>query len=128
MNYPGITIRQSKYSVKDSIDRLQLYLQGHGITIYARIDQQAEVLKTGQQLLPIEFIMFGNPISGGPIMAQNPLVALDLPLKVIAWQDDQKNTWLAYNDATYIEERYSLPHQPMSPLSLDKLIDTLSTI
>jgi uncharacterized protein (DUF302 family) len=122
MNPNGVIIRPSKYSAKETIDRLQAFLQQQGATIYARINQQAEAQKVGQNLLPLEFILFGNPKAGVPIMAENPLAALDLPLKIIAWEDDQKKVWLAYNDASYIEERYSLLHTENSPLDLDNLI------
>jgi len=69
--------------------------------------------------------MFGNPKAGGPLMAENPLVALDLPLKVIAWEDKEKKVWVAYNNASYIEERYNLSHNENSPLNLDPLISKL---
>jgi uncharacterized protein (DUF302 family) len=122
MNPKGVVIRESLYSVKETIDRLQEFLKEHGATIYARIDQQQEVKNTGQNLSPLEFILFGNPKAGGPIMAENPLAALDLPLKVIAWEDAEKKVWLAYNDALYIEQRYSLAHNPNSPLAIDRVI------
>jgi uncharacterized protein (DUF302 family) len=122
MNQNGVVIRRSAYMVKETMDRLQSFLQQHGATIYARIDQQAEVQKAGQDLRPLQFILFGNPKAGGPIMAENPLAALDLPLKIIAWEDIQNKVWLAYNDAQYIEERYSLVHSENSPLKLDALI------
>jgi len=122
MNPEGITIISSPYPVKETIDRLQAFLEQHGATIYARIDQQAEVNKTGQSLAPLQFILFGNPKAGGPIMAENPIAALDLPLKIIAWEDARKKVWIAYNDAAYIEERYSLSNKPGSPLDLSNLI------
>jgi uncharacterized protein (DUF302 family) len=123
MSAKGAIVRQSQYSVKDTIDRLESFLQQHGATIYARINQQTEANNIGQNLLPLEFILFGNPKAGGPLMAENPLIALDLPLKIIAWEDDQKKVWLAYNEAAYIEDRYSLLHVKNSPLVLDHLID-----
>src|SRR5450432_2664141 len=118
MSANGVIIRQSQYSVKDTIDRLESFLQQYGAKIYARINQQTEVNNGGQNLLPIEFILFGNPKAGASLMAENPLIALDLPLKVIAWQDDQKKVWLAHNEASYIEQRYSLLHVQNSPLAI----------
>ncbi len=56
-------------------------------------------------------------------MIENPLAALDLPLKIIAYEDDKKKVWLAYNEAGYIEERYSLLHNENSPLALDHIVD-----
>ena len=122
MNPKGVTIRPSRYSVTETIDHLVLYLQQHGVTVYTRINQQSEVNNTGQKIAPLEFIMFGNPKAGGPVMTENPLAALDLPLKIIAWEDNESKVWIAYNEALYIEERYSLPHSLMGPLDLDPLI------
>ena len=123
VNAKGVTIRQSQYNVKETMDRLQTFLLQHGATIYIRIDQQREVNNVGMALRPLEFIMFGNPKGGGLLMAENPLIALDLPLKIIAWEDDQKKVWLAYNESSYIEDRYSLSHDQKSPLVLKQLID-----
>ena len=122
MNAPGIIIKSSPYTVKETIDHLQTILQSNGVTIYARIDQQDELQKTGQTILPLEFILFGNPKSGGPIMAENPVAALDLPLKVIAWQDNEQKVWVAYNSAAYIKERHSLSDQVSAPIDLDPLM------
>ena len=122
MNTKGVTIRQSPFSVKETIDRLASFLQQHGATIYARIDQQAELQKAGLNIPPLEFIMFGNPKAGGQIMIENPIAALDLPLKVIAWEDDRKKVNVAFNDALYVEERYALSHNESSPLNLESLI------
>jgi uncharacterized protein (DUF302 family) len=122
MNPEGVITHESKYSVKETIDRLREFLQQHGATIYARIDQQAEVQKAGLNLSPLEYLLFGNPKAGGALMTENPLVALDLPLKVIAWEDAQKKVWISYNDARYIEDRYSILNRENTPLNLDLVI------
>jgi uncharacterized protein (DUF302 family) len=121
----GIHIYPSPYPVKETIDRLQEFLQQHGATIYARIDQQAEVQRAGLDMPALEFILFGNPKAGGPLMIENPLAALDLPLKVIAWEDSEHKVWVACNDALYIEDRYNLTHNENSPLKLEALISKL---
>ena len=125
MNSKGVITKPSPYSVKETIDRLGTFLKQHGATIYVRIDQQAELQKTGQCIPPLEFLMFGNPKAGGPIMIENPIAALDLPLKIIAWEDGQKNVYVAYSEQQYIEERYSLLHKENSPLNLGNLIDAV---
>jgi uncharacterized protein (DUF302 family) len=122
MNLKGIRIRPSLYSVKETMDRLVVLLAEHKATIYARINQQSEVHNAGKEIPALEFILFGNPVAGGSIMAENPIAALDLPLKIIAWEDTKKDVWLAYNEAAYLEERYTLPHDLMSPLDLDPLV------
>ena len=122
MNPNGVITRPSNYSVKETIDRIQHFLQAQGVTIYARIDQQSEVTNAGLHLSPLEFILFGKPKAGGPLMIENPLSALDLPLKIIAWEDQQHKVWLAYSDAAYVRERYNLPEAISAPLNLDPIV------
>ena len=122
-NPKGVIIHSSPYPVKKAIDRLEAFLRQHSATIYARIDQQHELKKAGLNIPPFEFLLFGNPKAGGPIMIANPFAALDLPLKVIAWEDIQKHVYIAYNDAKYIEERYGLMHKENSPLNLENIIN-----
>jgi len=122
MDHKGIIVRPSPYPVKEAIDRLQEFLLQHGATIYARINQQEELRKTGQTIAPLEFLLFGNPKAGGPVMIENRLAALDLPLKIIAWEDDQQKVWVAYNDSSYIRERFDLSETISLPLNLDPLV------
>jgi uncharacterized protein (DUF302 family) len=122
MEAKGVITHTSPYTVKETIDRLQAFLQQKAVTIYARIDQQAEANNAGYNLLPLEYLLFGNPKAGGAIMAANALSALDLPLKVIAWEDDQHKVWIAYNDPSYIQERYALPDSVVAPLNLAPII------
>ena len=122
MNPKGVTILLSQYAVKETIDRLQSFLQQHGVTIYARIDQQSELAKTGQTIPPLEFLLFGNPKAGGPVMIENPLAALDLPLKIIAWEDYDKKVWVAYNEGSYVKERFSLSDAVSAALNLDMVV------
>jgi uncharacterized protein (DUF302 family) len=123
MNGPnGILLQPSRYSVQDTINRLVIFLEDKGAKIYARINQQNELHSVGLQIRPLEFILFGNPHSGGAIIVENPIVALDLPLKIIAWEDGYHKVWVAYNDAQYIEERYVMAHNENSPLNLEKLV------
>jgi uncharacterized protein (DUF302 family) len=122
MTIPGAIIQPSPYTVPETIDRVQALLLSRGATIYTRIDQQAELHSVGQSIRPLQFLLFGNPRAGGPLLAANPIVALDLPLKIIAWEDDQAQVWIAYNKAAYIEQRYSLPPLVNSPLELASLL------
>jgi uncharacterized protein (DUF302 family) len=122
MNANGVIVRSSPYAVRDSIDKIEGFLKTHGATIYARINQQTEVSKAGQILLPLEFLLFGNPKVGATIMAENPLAALDLPLKLIAWEDTEQQVWIAYNESAYIEKRYSLHGQNPS-LDIGRLVN-----
>lgn len=104
----GIISQPSQYSVPETIDRLTAVLQAKGITIFARIDQQAEAEKVGMSLRPTQLLLFGNPQAGTPLMVAEPTIALDLPLKVLAWETADGNVLLSYNDPNYLKWRFSL--------------------
>jgi uncharacterized protein (DUF302 family) len=122
MNPKGITVRPSKYAVIETTNRLNVFLQRHVSNKYLRIYQQSEVSQTGQDLAPLESLMIGNPKSGGHLTIANPDAALDRPSKIIDCADHGKKYRMAYNDATYLNERYAL-HDNITPsLELGGLI------
>jgi uncharacterized protein (DUF302 family) len=123
MNTQGIITRISPFGVKETIDRLVISLEKGGATVYCRINQQNEVSHSGRDILPIEFILFGNPAIGGAVMAANPLAALDLPLKILAWEEEGNIVKVAYNDPAYLQKRYTLPLKLTAPLDLAPLIN-----
>ncbi len=108
MNANGIISQPSPYAVPETIDRLAAVLQAKGITIFARIDQQDEAEKVGLSLRPTQLLLFGNPKAGTLLMVAEPTIALDLPLKVLAWEAADGKVWLSYNDPIYLQQRFSL--------------------
>jgi uncharacterized protein (DUF302 family) len=104
----GIISQPSPYSVTETVDRLEAILQAKGITIFVRIDQQAEAKKVGLSLRPTQLLLFGNPEAGTPLMVAEPIIALDLPLKILAWEAADGEVWLSYNDPDYLKQRFSL--------------------
>ncbi|MEH2302885.1 MAG: DUF302 domain-containing protein [Nostoc sp.] len=104
----GIISQLSQYSVPVTIDRLEAVLQVKGITIFARIDQQAEAEKVGLSLCPTQLLLFGNPKAGTSLMVAEPTIALDLPLKALAWEATDGKVWVSYNDPNYLKQRFSL--------------------
>jgi len=127
MNTQGIITRTSPFEVNETIDRLVVLLETNGATIYSRINQQSEARHSGMEILPLEFLLFGNPANGAAIMESNPLAALDLPLKILAWKGSDGVVKVSYNDPLYIQKRYSLPIQLVIPLNLTPLIDKALT-
>ncbi|MBC7971867.1 MAG: DUF302 domain-containing protein [Verrucomicrobia bacterium] len=92
----------------ETIDRLAAILQAKGITIFARLDQRVEAEKVGLNLRPTQLLLFGSPQAGTPLMVAEPTIALDLPLKVLAWEAADGRVWLSYNDPLYLKQRFSL--------------------
>ena len=100
-----------------TITRIKNLLQKQGITIYSHIDQQSEAARAGLPLRPLQLLIFGSPSAGIPLMNANPLSGLDLPLKVLVWEDDEKKVWLSYNKFDYIQKRFDLPSNLILTLS-----------
>lgn len=114
----GIISQISPYAVTETIDRFAAILQAKGITIFARIDQQAEAEKAGLSLPPTQLLLFGNPKAGTPLMVAEPTIALDLPLKVLVWEATDGKVWVSYNDPNYLKQRFSLSDELVKNIAI----------
>jgi len=104
----GIISIPSKYSVPETLDRLEAALKAKGIKVFARVDHSGEAEKAGLKMPPTQLLIFGNPKGGTPIMLAAPTAAIDLPLKALAWQDSDAKVWLSYNDPAFLKNRFGL--------------------
>jgi uncharacterized protein (DUF302 family) len=104
----GIISKESKFSVPETLDRVDALLRAKGIKIFVRIDHSGEAEKAGLKMPPTQLLIFGNPKGGTPVMLAAPTAAIDLPLKALAWQDGYGKVWLSYNDPEYLKKRYGL--------------------
>jgi uncharacterized protein (DUF302 family) len=105
----GIVDIPSNHSVDQTVERLKDILQSKGITLFALIDHSGEAQKVGMKMPPTKLLIFGNPKGGTPLMLAAPSVAIDLPLKILVWEDSQGKVWLSYNSPDYLQERHGLP-------------------
>lgn len=105
---PGIIRLASRHSVAATIDRLEASLKQRGIMVFARIDFSGDAARSGLEMQPQQMLIFGNPKAGTPLMLQVPAVGLDLPLKLLAWEDAGSKVWVAYQDPQYIVRRYGI--------------------
>jgi uncharacterized protein (DUF302 family) len=103
-----LIVKESKLNVKETIDALTAALKAKGITIFARINHAAGAKKAGLELRPTELLLFGNPKLGTPLMQTDQRVGLDLPMKVLAWQDANGKVFVTYADPTSLKVRYKL--------------------
>jgi uncharacterized protein (DUF302 family) len=110
MSGNGLITVPSAYSVKDTIDRVEADIKSKGMTVFARIDHAAGAMEVGLPLAPTLLLIFGNARGGTPLMQAKQQVGIDLPLKVLAWQDSAGKTWLTYNDPHWIAQRHDLGH------------------
>lgn len=105
----GIVDVPSNHSVDETVDRLKGILQSKGVTLFALIDHSGEAAKVGMKMPPTKLLIFGSPKAGTPLMLAAPSIAIDLPLKILVWQDPQGKVWLSYNSPDYLAERHDLP-------------------
>jgi uncharacterized protein (DUF302 family) len=105
----GMVHISTSYSVEDALGKLQAILKTKGIPVFALIDHSGEAAKIGMEMRPTRLLIFGNPKGGTPLMLAAPTIAIDLPLKILIWEDDQGKTWVTYNTPEYLAERHQLP-------------------
>ncbi|NOZ53349.1 MAG: DUF302 domain-containing protein [Gammaproteobacteria bacterium] len=104
----GLVTLKSKYSVKQTLDKLSDVLTEKGVTIMARISHTDGAKKAKLSLRPTVLLIFGNPVLGSPLMQSNQTVGIDLPMKALAWQDKKGQVWLTYNDPAYFARRHGV--------------------
>ena len=124
MNNEGVVNKPSSHSVEQTVDKLKSILQAKGVTLFALIDHSGEAEKVGMKMLPTKLLIFGNPKSGTPLMLASPSIALDLPLKILVWQDNQGKVWLSYNSPEYLKERYGFPEDLLPNISAVEALAT----
>jgi len=107
----GVTGIPSNHSVAASIDRLASLAEGRGMKIFALIDFAADAKTAGLSLRPMQMMIFGNSRAGTPLIVASPTVAIDLPLKVLAWEDADGEVLLSYNTPEYLGNRHRLPEE-----------------
>ena len=108
-NGKGLIDIPSNHSVDETVTKLQGILQAKGITLFALVDHSGEAAKAGMKMRPTKLLIFGNPKAGTPVMLAAPSSAIDLPLKILVWEDDQGKVWITYNSPTYLQTRHNLP-------------------
>jgi uncharacterized protein (DUF302 family) len=104
----GVISKPSRYSVSETLDRLEAVVKAKGLTVFARIDHSGEAEKAGLHMRPTQLLIFGSPKAGTPMMNAAPSLAIDLPLKALAWQDQDGKVWLSYNSPDYLKQRHHL--------------------
>jgi uncharacterized protein (DUF302 family) len=124
----GIVSKPSPYSVTETLDRLETVLRAKSIKVFARVDHSGEAEKVGMKMPPTQVLIFGNPKGGTPVMIASPKSAIDLPLKVLAWEDNLGKTWISYQDPEYFRKRFNLSPDVVAPLAgVINLIDQALT-
>lgn len=119
----GIVDKPSNHSVDQTVDKLKNILQSKGVTLFALVDHSGEAEKVGMKMPPTKLLIFGNPKGGTPLMLAAPRIAIDLPLKILVWEDAQGKVWVSYNSPAYLQERHGFPSDLLQNIAV---VETLA--
>ena len=120
----GIINASSNHSVDQTVERLKGILKHKGLTLFALVDHGGEAEKVGLKTQPTKLLIFGSPKGGTPVMLAAPSIAIDLPLKLLIWEDASGKVWLSYNSPSYLAERHGLPAELVKNMAI---VETLAT-
>jgi uncharacterized protein (DUF302 family) len=119
----GIKVLAAARTVDETMDRLESLAKQRGLTVFARINFAKDAAAVGLAMPPTQLLIFGSPVAGTPLMLAAPGTALDLPLKVLAWQDPANRCWVSFNSPEYLQRRHGFPAALMANVAgLEKLV------
>jgi len=119
----GIINVASKHSVDETVERLKGILQSKGVTLFALVDHSGEAERVGMKMRPTKLLIFGNPQGGTPVMLAAPSIAIDLPLKILIWEDADGKVWVSYNSPAYLQKRHGVPPELLQNIAV---VETLA--
>jgi uncharacterized protein (DUF302 family) len=114
----GIVDIPSNHSVEETVEKLKGILQAKGVALFALVDHSGEAEKVGMKMPPTKLLIFGSPKAGTPLMLATPSIAIDLPLKILVWEDTARKVWVSYNSPEYLRERHGLPENLLQNIAV----------
>jgi uncharacterized protein (DUF302 family) len=124
----GIRVLAASGGVIETLDRLENLARKRGMTVFARIDFAKDAAAAGLKMQPTQLLILGSPVGGTPLMVAVPGTALDLPLKVLGWQDASNHCWVSFNTPEYLQQRHGFPAALIANIAgLEKLVQAAVT-
>ena len=119
----GIKVVAAAGGVDQTLDALEGLAKQKGVKLFARINFAKDAAAAGLSMQPTQLLILGNPAAGTPVMVAAPSAALDLPLKVLAWEDQCGRCWVSYNEPHYLQQRHGIPAALLANIAvLEKLV------
>ena len=118
MGTSGIVDIASHHSVHETVERVRGTLKAKGVTLFALVDHSGEAEKAGMKMRPTKLVIFGSPKAGTPVMLAAPSIAIDLPLKILVWEDAGGKVWVSYNSPEYLLERHGAPKELLANIAV----------
>ncbi|MBW1637187.1 MAG: DUF302 domain-containing protein [Deltaproteobacteria bacterium] len=104
----GLINKTSSHSVRVTMDKFEKIVRDKGFNVIARVNHASAAIKSGSTLRPTELLIFGNPKLGTQLMQSSQTIGIDLPLKVLIWEDDKGVVTLSYNDPSWLKQRHAI--------------------
>ena len=124
----GIKVLAAAGGVNETLDRLENLAKKRGMTVFARINFAKDAAAAGLKMPPAQLLILGSPVGGTPLMVAAPGCALDLPLKVLGWQDSSDRCWVSFNTPEYLQQRHGFPPALIANIAgLEKLVQAAAT-
>jgi uncharacterized protein (DUF302 family) len=120
----GIIDELSNHSVDETVEKLKEILQSKGVTLFAMVDHSGEAADVGMKMRPTKLLIFGSPKAGTPLMLAAPTSAIDLPLKILVWEEAEGKVWVSYNSPAYLQQRHGFPAELLQNIAV---VETLAT-
>jgi uncharacterized protein (DUF302 family) len=118
MTNNGIINMSTTHSIDEIVGKLKNILQAKGVTLFAMIDHSGEAEKVGLKMKPTKLMIFGNPKAGTPLMLAAPSSAIDLPLKILVWEDVEGKVWVSYNSPANLQDRHRIPNELLQNIAV----------
>ena len=118
----GIARLESHNSVDATVEKLKKILEVKGVKLFALIDHSGEAERAGMKMPPTKLLIFGNPKAGTPLMLAAPSSAIDLPLKILVWEDGQGKVWVSYNVPDYLLKRHGFPPELLENIAVVEVL------
>lgn len=122
----GLVTIKSAHSPEETAARLENAIRGKGITLFARIDHSAGAASVGMPLRFTQLLIFGNPSAGTPLMQSRQTMGIDLPLKLLVWQDESGDVWATYQDPAWLAKRHAVTDHADVVASLSSALANLA--
>jgi len=117
MSTSGIVDIASHHSVDATVEKVRVLLEAKGVALFALVDHSGEAEKVGMKMRPTKLLIFGNPKAGTLVMLASPSIAIDLPLKILVWEDEAGKVWISYNSADYLRARHNVSAELMKNIA-----------
>src|SRR5208283_3320312 len=118
----GLMQVASRRTVEETVQRLESILAERGLQLFVLVDHSGEAAKVGLKMPPTKLLIFGSPKGGTPVMLAAPSSALDLPLKILVWQNAEGKVCISYNSPAYLQERHDIPANLMPNLAVIEVL------